>query len=138
MVARGRLHAAAVSYMEPWDVCAMSALVESLLAGLPVGEMLAGGEPRQGLCLIDGARRLSALCLFCGVEPPWSHAAGTAGFRLAGLALLPQLEGCSYTDLSDREDFRTVLDNAGVHFCTIVDGMKQGPLPSALRNRMHA
>lgn len=131
-VARGRIvPAPALPYSTPWDEAEMVRFVESAVAGIPLGQVTVRGH-KGPLSLVDGARRVSALCLFHGVVPPWPHA-GAPGFALRGATMFRAVEGCTAETLP--RDLRTALDNAAIRVVAVL------PEPwadeAALRGRVH-
>ncbi|MHB1070107.1 MAG: GmrSD restriction endonuclease domain-containing protein, partial [Gemmatimonadaceae bacterium] len=86
---------------DAWTVPLKSRLIESLILGLPVPQLvLAEMRDRKGEFLVlDGKQRLTALLQFAG-----GMATSKAnGFRLSELPVLRELNGVSFEAMKDRE-----------------------------------
>jgi hypothetical protein len=99
-----------------WSDVRRSKLIESLILGIPVPEiMLAENkEKARKFIVIDGKQRLLTLAGFTNpdINPVWDRP------RLTGLSVLSELNGKSYEDLIGTE-FQTQLENATIR-CSII------------------
>jgi len=134
-VARGRITAAPdLVYGEPWSERDMTHFMDSLLCGIPLGEAVITGPARGPFTLVDGARRIAALCLFHGVTPPWPHG-GTLGFRLCNMEAAPWAEGMTAADLAASDTLGPLLGNASLRVVHVVP--EHGFDAAFLRGRIH-
>jgi hypothetical protein len=117
LVKRGFLIASTdLEYGDDWSVGEMSRFIESQILDLPTGQYTICGSPRGTRTIIDGLRRITSLCLFAGVAPPWPHT-GTPGFALDKDAVGRRLGGLTYGMLQDNGPVtRTMFDNSALTF----------------------
>ena len=105
-----------------WDDTRRSRLVESLIAKLPVPEIVLAEDPRKprSFIIIDGKQRLLTINGFIHPQSKyWDNP------HLQPLKLLPKLSGKSYEDLKGAnfsDEYRCFI-NADIR-CTIIGGIK--------------
>lgn len=136
MVRKGQIILAeGISYSEPWNVREMSRFMESVMIDFPLGEIILLGHPAKSpLRLVDGARRLAAMCLFSGAIPPWPYFHGSESFALTDVPWIPALEGLGFARIARTE--MSLYENTGVGVSFIFNGVI--PLaPAQLRARIH-
>lgn len=102
-----------------WNDAKRSKLIESLVIGLPVPEIVLAEDltKKRSYIVIDGKQRLLALAGFLlpDTYPVWSHA------RLKGLTTRSDLNGKTYQDIVAAGDDVRQLINADIR-CTIITG----------------
>lgn len=104
-----------------WNDLKRSRLVESLVIGIPVPEIVLAEDvsKKKSFIVIDGKQRLLALAGYKWPEkyPSWEKPA------LRGLNTRKDLNGLGYTELKKREDDYRQLTNADIR-CTVISNYK--------------
>lgn len=104
-----------------WDDERKSRLIESLISGLPVPEIVLAEHQKEKkkFIVLDGKQRLLTIAGY--YEPDkyksWSKPV------LKNLNLQKNLNGLSYNDLENKEDIKRCLDNASIR-CTVISNYK--------------
>jgi len=103
-----------------WNDEARSRLIESLIVGIPVPEVVFAedAQRKKSFIVIDGKQRLLTLAGFFEPEkfPYWSNP------KLQGLKMRPDLKGLTFADINTDaklEDVRRELMNADIR-CTVI------------------
>lgn len=100
-----------------WNDAKRSKLIESLVIGVPVPEIVLAEDVnrRKSFIVIDGKQRLLALAGFSKPEayPSWEKAS------LKGLNTRPDLNGLTFEQLAERSDDLRQLMNADIR-CTVI------------------
>ena len=87
---------------DAWDVRTKSKLIESLILGIPVPNIVLADEPKsKRKIVLDGKQRLLSILQFFGEGEP---SLPDHGFKLEGLDLLTSLEGQTYQSLKNNKD----------------------------------
>lgn len=77
-----------------WGIKQMSELVESVIIGIPLPLIYLAESQNGSLVVVDGRQRMTTFIKFLNNE-----------FKLKGLRILKELNGCSFTDLEKEERF---------------------------------
>ena len=117
-----------------WDITKKSKLIESLIIGLPVPEViLAESKEKKGsYIVIDGKQRLLTIRQFCADENDDVF----KNFKLRRLDILKDLNGINYKDMRDDpilDDYQTAFENQTIR--TIV--IKNWPNENVLYKIFH-
>lgn len=93
---------------DAWNIKRKSRFIESLILGLPIPQIvLAEKEKEKGQYLVlDGKQRLLTILQFYNKSESANN-----NFRLSGLELLSNLNGCRFEDIKDQPSYRDPLDN---------------------------
>ncbi len=104
-----------------WNDAKRSKLIESLVIGVPVPEIVLAEdlERKKSFIVIDGKQRLLALA---GYANPASYGSWTKA-ALTGLTTRKDLNKATFIDLADRPDEQRELLNADVR-CTVISNYK--------------
>lgn len=77
-----------------WGIKQMSELVESVIIGIPLPLIYLAESQNGSLVVVDGRQRMTTFIKFLNNE-----------FKLKGLRILKELNGCSFNDLENDERF---------------------------------
>jgi hypothetical protein len=102
-----------------WTDDKRSGLIESLIAGIPVPQLVFAEKPdeKRSFIVIDGRQRLMTLWGYIDTAVPYWQK-----HRLSGLNILPDLDGVSFAELANNPKYRSAhreLMNADVR-CAII------------------
>lgn len=87
-----------------WDNKKMSLFIESLMLGIPIPSILLAEDKKQNkYIVIDGKQRLNSIIKFIASENQGK------GFKLTGLEILKNLNGCTYQKLQTKGEFSQYL-----------------------------
>ena len=87
-----------------WDNKKMSLFIESLMLGIPIPSILFAEDKKQNkYIVIDGKQRLNSIIKFIASENQGK------GFKLTGLEILKNLNGCTYQKLQTKGEFSQYL-----------------------------
>ncbi|MDR7154080.1 hypothetical protein J2W40_000883 [Sphingobium xenophagum] len=91
-----------------WQAKAKSQFIESLLLGIPIPQILLASKAGQknSFLVLDGKQRLSTIKEFID-----GRSSDGRVFKLKGLRILNTLEGMSWTDLRNNDDWADRLSN---------------------------
>jgi len=91
-----------------WQVQAKSQFIESLLLGIPIPQILLASKAGQknAFLVLDGKQRLTTIKEFID-----GHFSDGRSFKLKGLRILTNLEGMSWNDLQNNDDWADRLRN---------------------------
>lgn len=91
-----------------WQVKAKSQFIESLLLGIPIPQILLASKAGQknAFLVLDGKQRLTTIKEF--LDGKFSDG---RTFKLRGLRILTTLDGMTWNDLKDEEDWADRLSN---------------------------
>ena len=91
-----------------WSTDAKSRFIESLFLGVPIPQILLSAKPAQknSFVVLDGKQRLLTVKEFIDGKLPNGRR-----FKLRGLKVLSEIEGCTWDDLKDNEEWSYRLLN---------------------------
>jgi hypothetical protein len=106
---------------DAWTVHRKSLFIESLLAGIPIPQIVLAEKPgsKGAFIVIDGKQRLLSLQRFTTVVD------GQEPFALEGLSLRSDLNGYTYEDLKGRKDDLNALENQTIRTVVIRNWKKE-------------
>ena len=110
---------------DAWSLRKKSRLIESLILGLPVPQIvLAERENMKGKYIVlDGKQRLLSIFQFYG-----ESSSNYDNFKLKDLEILKEINGLSYTDLRRQGDLQDSLDNQFIRTIIIRNWQKESLL----------
>ena len=97
---------------DAWDLTKKSRLIESIILGLPIPQIVFAEkkEARGKYIVLDGKQRLTTLLKFIGIGEGKHNS-----FSLKNLQILPELNGCSYEELTSNSNHIDHLTNFSNH-----------------------
>lgn len=94
-----------------WSLKDKSLFIESIILNIPIPSIYLSEDSKGNLIVIDGRQRLSTLFEFMDEKK---------GFRLQGLSILKELNGCKFNKLvGDKEKFRSKIEDRSLHIAKL-------------------
>lgn len=94
-----------------WSLKDKSLFIESIILNIPIPSIYLSEDSKGNLIVIDGRQRLSTLFEYMDEKK---------GFRLQGLSILKDLNGCKFSKLiGDKEKFRSKIEDRSLHIAKL-------------------
>lgn len=94
-----------------WSLKDKSLFIESIILNIPIPSIYLSEDSKGNLIVIDGRQRLSTL---------FEYMDERKGFRLQGLSILKDLNGCKFSKLiGDKEKFRSKIEDRSLHIAKL-------------------